>query len=53
MMTARGKGRWEEVEKSKRGINGGGKRLDLGKSFILYDFNYMTFQQRHNFGDKM
>lgn len=53
MMTARGKGKWEEMEEAKRGINGGGKRLDFGKSYILYDFNYMTFQQRQNFVDEM
>lgn len=30
MMTTREKGRWEEVEEGKRGIKGGGKRLNFG-----------------------
>ena len=29
MVIAREKGVWGEVEEGKRGINGGGKRLDL------------------------
>ena len=30
MVNASGKGAWREVEEGEGGINGGGRRLDLG-----------------------